>query len=100
MESNLFGTNACCRCTHLYRYIFTSCNTCRLPFNGGTEHEKRFSRKADFTFVSPCWIIYNIVYGAYAGILNELIAVVSIVIGIYRNDIKKKNELHDEACMN
>lgn len=64
------------------------------------------SMKKDFhvrlisLFVSPCWIVYNIVYGAYAGIVNELIAVVSIVIGIYRNDIKKKDELHDESCMN
>ncbi len=41
--------------------------------------------------VAPCWIIYNLYYGTYAGVINEVIATASIVIGIIRLDIKKNN---------
>ena len=43
-------------------------------------------------FVGPCWIVYNSVIGAYTGVLNEVIAMTSIVIGIIRYDIKKKKD--------
>ena len=42
--------------------------------------------------VAPCWIIYNIYYGTWAGVINEVIATTSIVIGIIRLDIKKNNQ--------
>ncbi len=45
-------------------------------------------------FVSPCWIVYNWVYHAYPSILMECIALTSIIIGIIRYDIKKK-ETHN-----
>lgn len=41
-------------------------------------------------FSGPCWLIYNVVNGAYSAAVNELIAMTSIVIGILRHDIKKK----------
>lgn len=41
-------------------------------------------------FVGPCWIVYNIINGAYTGALNEVLAISSIVIGLIRYDIKKK----------
>ena len=41
-------------------------------------------------FSGPCWLIYNVVNGAYSAAVNELIATTSIVIGILRHDIKKK----------
>ena len=42
-------------------------------------------------FVGPCWLIYNLIHGAYTGALNELLAMTSIIIGICRHDIGKKN---------
>lgn len=41
-------------------------------------------------FSGPCWLIYNVVNGAYSAAVNELIAMTSIAIGILRHDIKKK----------
>jgi len=41
-------------------------------------------------FVGPCWLVYNIINGAYTGALNEVLAMTSIIIGIIRNDIKRK----------
>ena len=45
--------------------------------------------------VGPCWIVYNVVTGAYSGALNEVLAMTSIVIGMLRHDRKalpQKNE--------
>ena len=36
--------------------------------------------------VGPCWMVYNIVKGAYSGALNEVFAMASIVIGLLRHD--------------
>jgi len=43
-------------------------------------------------FVGPCWLIYNLIHGAYTGALNELLAMTSIVIGIVRYDLGKKSK--------
>ena len=43
-------------------------------------------------FVGPCWLVYNIVHGAYTGAVNELLAMASIIIGIVRHDEKKSSE--------
>ena len=43
-------------------------------------------------FVGPCWLIYNLVHGAYTGALNEVLAMTSIVIGIVRHDLGKKSK--------
>lgn len=40
--------------------------------------------------VGPCWLVYNLVTGAYSGALNELLAMGSIAIGLFRHDRKKK----------
>ena len=42
--------------------------------------------------VGPCWLVYNLVKGAWSGALNEVLAMTSIVIGLLRNDTGKKNE--------
>ena len=42
--------------------------------------------------VGPCWLIYNLVIGAWAGALNEVLAMTSIVIGLIRNDIRKTDK--------
>ena len=44
-------------------------------------------------FVGPCWIIYNWIYGSVAGVLSEILAMTSIIIGILRLD-RKKAENH------
>lgn len=43
-------------------------------------------------FVGPCWLIYNLINGAYTGALNEVLAMTSIVIGIVRHDIGKRSK--------
>jgi len=42
--------------------------------------------------VGPCWLVYNLVKGAWSGALNEVLAMTSIVIGLLRNDTGKKNQ--------
>ena len=37
-------------------------------------------------FVGPCWIVYNLIHGSIAGVLNEILAMGSIVIGMLRLD--------------
>ena len=43
-------------------------------------------------FVGPCWLVYNLIHGAYTGALNEVLAMTSIVIGIIRHDLKRNSE--------
>lgn len=46
-------------------------------------------------FVGPCWLIYDLVSGAYTGALNEVAAMTSIIIGIIRLDRKKTESRED-----
>ena len=46
--------------------------------------------------VGPCWLVYNLVHGAYSGALNEVFAMMSIIIGMLRYDIKKKEKVNKE----
>ena len=39
---------------------------------------------------SPLWLVYNIVGHSLGGVLCELLAIGSIILGIIRHDIKKK----------
>lgn len=39
---------------------------------------------------SPLWLIYNIFHVSIGGILCEVLCMISIVVGIFRHDIKKK----------
>ena len=41
--------------------------------------------------VGPCWLVYNLVTGAYTGALNELLAMASIVISLLRHNRKTEN---------
>jgi len=52
--------------------------------------------------VGPCWLVYNLVRCAWSGALNEVLAMISIVIGLMRNDTRKTvakegKELPDNA---
>ena len=40
--------------------------------------------------VSVCFIIYDIFVGSYIGIINESVALISIISSFIRNDMKKK----------
>ena len=42
--------------------------------------------------VGPCWLVYNLVTGAYTGALNEVLAMTSIVISLIRNDIPARRK--------
>ena len=35
-------------------------------------------------FVGPCWIAYNLIYASCFGILNEIIAMTSIAVALWR----------------
>ncbi len=39
---------------------------------------------------SPLWLIYNIIEGSLGGVMTEIVSICSIIIGILRLDIKKK----------
>ena len=41
-------------------------------------------RKANLFVACPAWLIYDIIFHSYAGILNEVITITSILISIWR----------------
>ena len=41
---------------------------------------------------SPAWLIYNIYYLSIGAIICEAISLVSILVGMFRHDFKRKNE--------
>lgn len=41
---------------------------------------------------SPCWLIYNAITGSVAGVVTECIVMTSLIIGIIRYDILKKEK--------
>lgn len=43
----------------------------------------------------PLWISYNLVVGSYAGIVADSLALVSMLVGIYRFDLKKHKKAAD-----
>lgn len=44
--------------------------------------------------VGPCWLVYNLVRGAWSGALNEVLAMASILVGMWRNDRAAEPEKH------
>ncbi len=52
--------------------------------------------------VGPCWLVYNLVVGAYTGALNEILAMISIVVGLIRHNKhikgKKLSKIHKRSC--
>lgn len=40
---------------------------------------------------SPFMLVYNILTGSIGGIINEIFAEISSVVGMFRHDIKKKD---------
>lgn len=44
-------------------------------------------------FASPMWLVYNVVNLSIGGMLSEIISLCSIIIGIFRYDRKKKEDV-------
>ena len=51
---------------------------------GGYTHNPRKIRMAGIFINSPLWILYDIVVGSWAGILDELVSEASMILSIYR----------------
>jgi hypothetical protein len=43
-----------------------------------------YIRLANLLCASPCWLVYDFIYGSYAGMANEIISICSILISICR----------------
>lgn len=43
-------------------------------------------------FASPLWLIYNAINGSVGGTVSDSLATVSILVGMYKHDRKKKGE--------
>ena len=59
----------------------------------GYTHNPRTVRRAAMYVNSPLWIIYDISIGSYAGILDEVVSVASIVISLIRYGSKNLDKV-------
>ena len=48
------------------------------------ENNARKYRTVNLFCASPCWLIYDLLVGSYAGALNEIITMISITVSIIR----------------
>lgn len=62
-----------------------------LPFIGLTSCTIAFwtdnalnIRKANLFAASPAWIVYDVIYNSWAGVLNEAITIISVLISVWR----------------
>ncbi len=53
-------------------------------------------RLANLACISPAWLLYDFLVGAYAGVLNESIILSSIIISIYRYGWKQMGDPNSE----
>ena len=51
---------------------------------GGYTHNPRKVRIAGMFVNSPLWIVYDILVGSWAGVVDELVSEASMLISIYR----------------
>lgn len=58
------------------------------------QNNTKWMRVAE-AFICIMWIIYDLFVRAYTGIMTEFIILTSTVIGIFRHDIKKKEEVEE-----
>lgn len=59
---------------------------------GYWSNNARAIRTSNLFCASPCWIVYDVAVGAWAGVINEIIAMVSILISVYRFGWKELGE--------
>ena len=46
---------------------------------------------------SPCWLVYNVLNGSFAGVITEIFVMSSLIIAIIRFDIKKSKKNEEEV---
>jgi hypothetical protein len=46
-------------------------------------------------FASPMWLIYNAINGSAGGTISESLSIISILVGMYKHDRKKKENERD-----
>jgi hypothetical protein len=51
---------------------------------GGYTYNARTIRVVGIFVNSPLWIVYNIVVGSWAGVLDEVVTQISMIISIFR----------------
>lgn len=61
---------------------------------GGYTHNARKIRIAGMFLNSPLWILYDIMVGSWAGILDEVISECSMLLSIVRYGWKNLDEIH------
>ncbi|MDD2503070.1 MAG: YgjV family protein, partial [Clostridia bacterium] len=52
-------------------------------------------RYAQFSFISPCWLIYNVAMGSIAGVLTESVNLISVVVSLLRFGVKELDKTYD-----
>lgn len=62
---------------------------------GGYTHNARKIRIAGVFINSPLWIIYDVIIGSWAGVIDELASMVSGVISIWRYGWNNLNEINE-----
>lgn len=62
---------------------------------GGYTHNARKIRIAGMFINSPLWIIYDVIVGSWAGILDEIVSEASMIISIYRYGWKNLDKIED-----
>ena len=63
---------------------------------GGYTYNARKIRVAGMFINSPLWIIYDIIVGSWAGILDEVVSEASMIISIYRYGWKNLDSVENE----
>ena len=64
-------------------------------FFGGYTHNAQKIRIAGMAINSPLWIIYDIIVGSWAGILDEVVSEISMAISIWRYGWKELGETQE-----
>lgn len=62
---------------------------------GGYTHNARKIRMAGMFINSPLWILYDIMVGSWAGILDEAVSEISMMISIVRYGWKNLDKIED-----
>lgn len=63
---------------------------------GGYTHNAKKIRIAGMFVNSPLWIIYDILVGSWAGILDEVVSELSMIISIIRYGWKNLDKTEEE----
>lgn len=62
---------------------------------GGYTHNARKVRVAGIFVNSPLWMIYNVIVGSWAGIVDEIISEASMILSIVRFGWKNLDQVED-----